>query len=472
MHTIQGIRLAKLIHDPSSPSAEAQNGKWNTRGWTYQEMKLSYRLLLVNETQFQFICPHGVYFEELSPEAPADKDRYSSRKETSTHNSVRQLIISDGTLWDHYRNAVEGYTARELTYDKDIISAFQGILDYLRAGACTTHSFNLPVAEHDEALLWYPDPSNQNSLKAKPLQDTGASVCPRRSGFPSWSWAGWKGRILYPSPRLEPAISAVTWLRKAGGNADGFVERNSEDLRFSKAQSNEWNHGLDWSGTQHVYEDPDAPGIKFPHPVDLGAPAQETNIPIDRFHCLNLMAHRIRVVMSGTKKYDDSTSLRLCTEDMYGEGGETIKFLRDAEGYLAGAVELSESFEVLEVEQDQLGLIALSRAEQNPATPLFESKNHILSELDPLKWDPKSFGNICSPKENLSSKASVKRARGSIAEGFVQWDFYRFARKVYPLYNVLLVEWKDNVAYRIGIGKVHVDAFHAADPARDHVRIG
>lgn len=32
VHTVQGIQLAKLIHDPTSPFAEAQNGKWNTRG--------------------------------------------------------------------------------------------------------------------------------------------------------------------------------------------------------------------------------------------------------------------------------------------------------------------------------------------------------------------------------------------------------------------------------------------------------
>jgi hypothetical protein len=40
------------------------------------------------------------------------------------------------------------------------------------------------------------------------------------------------------------------------------------------------------------------------------------------------------------------------------------------------------------------------------------------------------------------------------------------AGKVWPLYNVLAVEWVGGVAYRRGVGKVHVDAFDGAGEGR------
>lgn len=37
---------------------------------------------------------------------------------------------------------------------------------------------------------------------------------------------------------------------------------------------------------------------------------------------------------------------------------------------------------------------------------------------------------------------------------------------MWPLYNVLAVEWVGGVAYRTGVGKVHVDAFDRAGEGR------
>ena len=40
------------------------------------------------------------------------------------------------------------------------------------------------------------------------------------------------------------------------------------------------------------------------------------------------------------------------------------------------------------------------------------------------------------------------------------------------LYNVLLVDWKDGVAYRVGVGKIHIHAFNQADPQKRRIELG
>jgi hypothetical protein len=40
------------------------------------------------------------------------------------------------------------------------------------------------------------------------------------------------------------------------------------------------------------------------------------------------------------------------------------------------------------------------------------------------------------------------------------------------LYNVLMVEWRDSIAYRVGVGQVHIHAFDGAEPQRMDLMLG
>ena len=44
--------------------------------------------------------------------------------------------------------------------------------------------------------------------------------------------------------------------------------------------------------------------------------------------------------------------------------------------------------------------------------------------------------------------------------------------KPYNSYNILLVEWRERVAFRLGIGLFHVDAWAQAQPVRKLVTLG
>jgi hypothetical protein len=77
-------------------------------------------------------------------------------------------------LWSTYREAVESYTARQLSNEGDAIDAFSGLLHTLYSGRCIE---GIPKPIFSVALLWQP----RERLR-------------RRKEFPSWSWVGWKGR--------------------------------------------------------------------------------------------------------------------------------------------------------------------------------------------------------------------------------------------------------------------------------------
>ena len=79
--------------------------------------------------------------------------------------------------WLAYQSAVESYSNRLLTDQSDALDAFTGIL---RTIFGQWHVQGLPVALFDKALLWQLDGHHH-----------------RRSGFASWSWVGWNGRVRW-----------------------------------------------------------------------------------------------------------------------------------------------------------------------------------------------------------------------------------------------------------------------------------
>jgi hypothetical protein len=95
--------------------------------------------------------------------------------------------------WLAYQRAVVSYSDRLLTNQSDALDAFTGIL---RTIFGTWHVQGLPAAILDKALLWQLDGRHH-----------------RRSGFASWSWVGWKGR--------------VRWLR----NSQSGLEKEGPEIR-------------------------------------------------------------------------------------------------------------------------------------------------------------------------------------------------------------------------------------------------
>jgi hypothetical protein len=96
---------------------------------------------------------------------------------------------------ESYGKLLLRYSTKKMTHDSDAVNAFSGILqhlaevDYPEGG----FHFGLPVADFPYALDW------ESKGKTR-----------RRSGFPSWSWAAWEGRLLWA---YDPTIYVRDWIQ-------------------------------------------------------------------------------------------------------------------------------------------------------------------------------------------------------------------------------------------------------------------
>ena len=189
-----------LIAPLGAQNHQLDDSVWNKRAWTFQERLLSRRLIVFTHGQMIWHCRKMICREDMSVEdsgVPYPPLQWLSLKpqhmgldtgskwvdgstEITRHGATR-LVRS--VVFAEYTRAIEEYTHREISYESDVLNAFAGLLHiFSRFLRCKT-LLGLPEGLLDVALLWKP---------TRQLQ--------RRSGFPSWSWAGWVGRVAYDEP--------------------------------------------------------------------------------------------------------------------------------------------------------------------------------------------------------------------------------------------------------------------------------
>ncbi|RYP22668.1 hypothetical protein DL765_001518 [Monosporascus sp. GIB2] len=134
---IAQLHGADVIWTPD-PHYSIRSSKWSTRGWTFQEGRLSRRRLAFTEDQVYFECKGMNCFDSI--QSPLDVMHFASKLRMS--HCLRAGVIDRnaraefGHVYacnlDHervlqYQMAVEDYSARDLRYDADILNAFRGI---------------------------------------------------------------------------------------------------------------------------------------------------------------------------------------------------------------------------------------------------------------------------------------------------------------------------------------------------------
>ncbi|KAH4164743.1 hypothetical protein HBI24_171740 [Parastagonospora nodorum] len=209
-------------------SREIQTSTWNTRGWTYQEMVLSRRLLVFTATQMYFQCNALSHMEMFSSNDPACPDRISGTGPLQVFHNLGAAPTTSVL----YKQLQE-YYVRCLSFDEDIIKAFLGIInafemqrgnDHIHA----THMYGLPVFYNQRSpdssltsadvasvatltpkstflhsLTWQIHPATKSIYDA--LADTAL--------YPSWSFASVKVRSKSGRPR-------TLWIRPDPGTYD------------------------------------------------------------------------------------------------------------------------------------------------------------------------------------------------------------------------------------------------------------
>lgn len=189
---------------------------WNTRAWTYQERLFSNKKLHFSEHQVFFECQHGQYREDMMIDPHFDTRLEQVSYDTDPKYGTIHTIAYQNKLNLHvYEKIVFEYTSRNLSYEEDILNAFQGVSNILSRDlfSSSLFVFGMPLCLLDVALLWYP--AGPLSRRRRPS--------PTTSHFPGWSWAGWLGRfeLDWYGNISKITTSRVEWLNANGSCSFG-----------------------------------------------------------------------------------------------------------------------------------------------------------------------------------------------------------------------------------------------------------
>ncbi|KEF63433.1 uncharacterized protein A1O9_01411 [Exophiala aquamarina CBS 119918] len=169
---------------------------YESRGWTFQERLLSRRCLYFSSQWVYFECPSTIKAEAwLSDGFPVG--RAYEFPEATSHNPLVHLLNEESSpasmrTFETYYSLVGMYQERSLSYATDILNAFSGVMTYFQELTGTTFACGLPESGFDRALLWVPTGVIQRRRGETSSPNSSGELC-----CPSWSWAGWIGKVQW-----------------------------------------------------------------------------------------------------------------------------------------------------------------------------------------------------------------------------------------------------------------------------------
>ncbi|KAH4221737.1 hypothetical protein HBH64_156120 [Parastagonospora nodorum] len=185
------------------PKQELAQSSWAKRGWTYQEGLLSRRRIVFTQRQIYFQCLQtygceaipGIYKLRVINE---DSSMQAFPVLVNAPSEGSELDLSSRKTWIGLR--INEYLKRALSYESDIMNAFMGMLRQAWfSPEPVYHFWGLPFFSHTtgdepidadllQALIWIAELDRPTSAELYQ-----PNLVSRRSGFPSWTWAGWRG---------------------------------------------------------------------------------------------------------------------------------------------------------------------------------------------------------------------------------------------------------------------------------------
>ncbi|KAK0736623.1 heterokaryon incompatibility protein-domain-containing protein [Apiosordaria backusii] len=558
---LQGLSLAASFHDSRQPYHEIEDAVWNSRAWTFQERHLSQRAVYFTSSQMHFTCAHGAASEDtvplstcdLKPTVPIDQPRFEAlihelmfyiwdhptqtefpnkrfklgglgsesqtmmtsltEVPTPTYRATPvagyrsgTLAMEGETLWKTYRDAVNMYTKREMTWQSDAINAFQGVTDLISQRVNTAFWYGMPEFAFDQALLWYP---------REPLirrTHPGAS--------PTWSWAGWKGHTTYRGRGWHNAITvvpfnAVRWLTDDDNLATieqyltdrgesvelvaSFVRQATEEPGFLHYSihgflyhldgfSDNWTDERDISRNEHFYSHTAYPGLRFTYPINL--PSQ----PLLPRHTADGTLHfTARTVPARFTDMSATTPKSMPIEDQFLQIGRNDaakssqgsrrpwEYIIYHQGYRAGFLSLNIPCSSVEPASTSYTLVAMSRDTIPQIAPPACGWDIYWAltarEMQATLFLDQEWGRPQTRKKWTVYIDAPPSSRIVREDGDPHWDQGRYGDpKFMDVYNVLLLETKlgengERWQERVGVGKMFAGAFWMARPDVERVAL-
>lgn len=183
------VNTGLLPLDPRRPTRGGRSGgkdhndlllasKWNTRGWTLQELLYSRRAIFFFEDAVTWECHCDLWqgattgiMKTIRGKRHDCANRISSAAFGFQHPPWPDL--------DEYARIAMDYSSRRVTLVDDTLPAFSGITHILSRVFAGGFVYGMPLMFLDIALLWRP----QATIRRRALT--------RPPFLPSWSWMGW-----------------------------------------------------------------------------------------------------------------------------------------------------------------------------------------------------------------------------------------------------------------------------------------
>ncbi|KAL9636021.1 MAG: hypothetical protein Q9164_003095 [Protoblastenia rupestris] len=202
---------------------------WQTRAWTLQEKLLSPRCLLMGSRQMYWECLQASYCEETWFEhLPNGIEKtmvatYEPMESIFSWDLVRQPREQQTNYYQNFHRCfadlLERYNDRKLTFESDVLNAFQGMLSILTGITEVEFLWGLPCSLFEQNLLWGTFGKSKRSL-----QDV-----------PSWSWLNYRDSKAadYSEILFSPVAIRCSYRVKPTPNEDkrGFHLRQISNVR-------------------------------------------------------------------------------------------------------------------------------------------------------------------------------------------------------------------------------------------------
>ncbi|KAK5655560.1 hypothetical protein OQA88_5491 [Cercophora sp. LCS_1] len=417
---------------------------WHTRGWTYQEGMLSKRVLVFTPHQIYYICnlascSEGIEFipgPATRREGVAAIQNHPLYCASDRHSFTARSQFRLRQHWFGYAYMIEDYSRRQFTYGSDILKALVGIVKAMTDPHVERYICGLPASFLEWSLLWQP---------TEALEYRGCTSSGLR--FPSWSWIGWKGGVKMPhllNPcQLTPTVTSWTFLTPPpDGILPSYTETEVRKLFI-----------------------PYRPEFT---PIEQGMPFQPTQWMTWRDLPAHLGAHNAT--------YRDDPQAFMSRVSQHRENIDAMYPLIET-----GVLEFTTTSAVFEIESATLAYgyesfprstassFAIRSARDWVGTihlPLSLARERLKSERTEAEF-------ILLSKTNKTHSTTADDGGRDRDIGQYTFNVNLFApvdhNRPPALGNVMWIERREGLSYRVGVGQIHLEAWSRAQAKKTKV---
>ena len=441
------IRRLKLVSGLPHVQDVLRFSRWNTRAWTYQEHLLSKRELIFTPYQLHYVCATDCFAEgHLNHKCIQDAQSAGSDKCCSykAPDAFDERMIHSRVGEIRYDDIVSDITTRNLTFESDALNAIAGMLNMVTEALGVSFVCGLPIPYlFDQFLFWLP---------VRTLRRRGPSS--RGLPFPSWAWVGWVGQATLLSGPEHLIWGTYT----SAPNGEGFPPCQML-LPTASGQPD-----LSLSGIGYKVVSPYHPSLGQHESVLLQFTSSSAMAPISLFawgsHAydhgsVDSMCHAVCVSGScaGLVLYNSNNQLSR-DMDLYGHSQE------EAWSKSVNCTQAQELVCLSETNTPWNWALKFSSPAGNDDETRYRQRKY---------WD--------SHKQDLFLEGWYDgKEEDALAEGLdlpndAPYDVNKW-EKGRKLVNVMVIEWQNDVAFRLGVGQIHVDAWQSLTLERKSIILG